>query len=714
MERTYKPGQVEAARQDEWLAGRAYVTELPKNGQEPVYVKPSSPFTSGGLHIGHVRSYSIADAYARFRRDQGDSVLFGLGFDAFGLPSELGAIKSGKRPSEWVRHCGELMLAQMRRLGLSIDYDRIFYTSDPQIYRWSQWLFLELFKARLIYRATATLDWCDDCETTLAALQATEGRCWRCEAETRLRTSPQWFLRISAYTEENDSRLAGLSAWDEASHATQRHLLGRCDGVEMELESRDRRQLTVFSPHAEALGEAAFVLISQMHPEIDKWIASSTAREEMTSVRSSGWARNARDAARVPIVDTGSRFAGAGGAQLALYISPIVDARFGPTAVLGIPSVDEADFVVGNRLPAQGPRSNAPADWPVGSARAAVRFRAGDFSISRQRAWGTPIPIVVCKDCGFVPVPQDELPVVLPDDLGPISRSNSLTDHAEFGTVSCPRCGGPACRETDTLDCHFDGLWKWIPPCVPPDDRKRSMFDHPDLRAWLPAERLVGGADVGGFIFDQRILTKALRDIGPLSFLEDGEPFAGSLVHEMVLRDGRKMSKHLGNVVDPSELVARHGADVVRLAILYAAGPAKSLNWSDNTLRFAERFLCSLWAYVHDSIAVFASAARDEEAEADTAFIRERLEKWCVNGLKRITAAYQAVQMHKAIRESHRLFERIKDFEKRVIDRRGGLCLADAEARLKALAVLVRLLTPVVPHFGETLLLELDCHMTGS
>jgi leucyl-tRNA synthetase len=710
MERTYRPEQVEAARQAEWLVDDTYATELPLDGQEPVYVKPSSPFTSGGLHIGHVRSYSIADAYARFRRQQGDSVLFGLGFDAFGLPSELGAIDNGERPSEWVRHCGELMLAQMKRLGFSIDFERVFYTSDPQIYRWSQWLFLELFEAGLIYRATATLDWCDACETTLAALQVEEGRCWRCEAETRLRTSPQWFLRISAYTEENDLRLDGLSDWDEASHATQRHLLGRCDGVETELESRDRRRLTVFSPYADALDKAAFVLISQMHPEIDRWIASPAAAEGMTGLRSSGWARNARDAACVPIVDTGSRLIGVGGTQLALYISPIVEARFGPTAVLGIPSVDEADRVVGDRLSAQESRSGPPADWPAGPVRTAVRFRAGDFSISRQRAWGTPIPIIACDDCGFVPVPQDELPVVLPDDLGPLGRSKSLANHELFAAVSCPRCGGPARRETDTLDCHFDGLWKWIPPCVPPDDRTRSMFDHPDLREWLPAERLIGGSDVGGFIFDQRILTKALRDMGPLSFLEDGEPFAGSLVHEMVLRDGRKMSKHLGNVVDPSELVARHGADVVRLAILYAAGPAKSLNWSDGVLRFAERFLCSLWAYVHDSIVVSGSAVRDEEAEADTAFIRERLEKWCVNGSKRITTAYQAVQIHKAIRESSRLFERIKDFERRVIDRRGNLCLADTEARLEALVVLVRLLTPVVPHFGETLLLELKCH----
>ncbi|HEX5712823.1 MAG TPA: class I tRNA ligase family protein [Solirubrobacterales bacterium] len=708
MERMYQPRRVEAARRAEWLADGAFETALPRDGQEPVYVKPSSPFTTGGLHMGHVRSYSIADTYARFRRQQGDAVLFGLGFDAFGLPSELGAIEKGKTPAAWVRDCGERMLAQMQRLGISIDYQRVFYTSDLEIYRWTQWLFLELLEAGLIYRATATQDWCDSCETTLAALQVEEGRCWRCRTETRLRTLPHWFFRVSAYTEENDSRLADLSDWDEVSHATQRHLLGRSDGVEVDLESREGRRLTVFSPHAEALREATFVLISQLHPEVDRWITSPAAREEVAGLRSGGWARSARDATRVPVIDTGTRLSGPLGTELSLYVSPIVQARFGPTAVFGIPSVDEADALLAPRVSARELQTGAATAPLASPARAAVRFRAGDFSISRQRGWGTPTPIVVCEDCGFVPVPREDLPVVLPDDLGPSNGSNALAGHEGFTAVPCPHCGRLAKRETDTLDCHFDALWKWIPPCVPPEDRTRSMFDHPDLRKWLPAERLVGGADVGNSIFDQRVLTKALRDIGPLSFLEDGEPFTGALVHEMVLRDGRKMSKHLGNTVDPSELIERHGADVVRLAVLYAAAPAKSVNWSEGVLRFAERFLASLWSYIHDSIASAESAARDEEAEADTEFIRERLDKWCANGSKRVTAAYEAVQIHKAVRESHRMFERIKDFEKRILTRRGELSRADAEARLEALAILIRLLVPVAPHFGETLLSELE------
>ena len=228
---------------------------------------------------------------------------------------------------------------------------------------------------------------------------------------------------------------------------------------------------------------------------------------------------------------------------------------------------------------------------------------------------------------------------MLPRDVEPTGEGNPLAERPDFVNTACPRCGGPAKRETDTLDCHFDALWLWVPAAVPPEGRAEQMFTHPDLRRWLPAERLVAGNDSGSFVFDQRVVTKALRDIGPFAFLEDGEPFAGCLFHEMVVADGRKMSKHLGNVVDPDELVAAHGADTVRLAILYAAGPAKTLNWNDGAMRFAGRFLNSLWDYAHRAHRRgVAEAPQDEEAAADTAFMRDRLGKWCDNGVERITA----------------------------------------------------------------------------
>jgi leucyl-tRNA synthetase len=705
--RSYDPAEIEVARQAEWDRRSAFATPEPGLEQEAVYIKPSSPFTSGNLHMGHVRDYSIGDAYARFRRARGDAVLFGFGFDAFGLPAEMAAIERGARPAEWVERCGERMLGQMKRLGFSFDYERAFYSSDESQYRWSQWLFLTLYEAGLVYRDNATVDWCDTCQTTLAALQVEDGRCWRCHNKVRLIRRPTWFLRLSPYLEENDRNLAGLENWDELSLKTQRYILGRSDGVELDLVGPGGDGLVAFSPHPEAIGEARFVLLSPRHPEVERWLEDPAVAEQLDELRSGGWERSARDASAVPVIDTGVSTHVAGGGELPVFVSPIVDARYGPTAALGIPSADEADEAIAARMP-------RTASEPLGGGvpaelkpRSASRYRAYDFSISRQRYWGTPIPVLHCEGCGVVPARVEDLPVVLPRDVEPTGEGNPLAERPDFLEATCPQCGGPARRETDTLDCHFDALWLWVPAAVPPAERDEQMFTHPDLQRWLPSERLVAGNDSGGFVFDQRVVTKALRDIGPFAFLEDGEPFAGCLFHEMVIADGRKMSKHLGNVVDPDSLVAEHGADTVRLAVLYAAGPAKALNWTDGALRFASRFLRGLWDYTQDSIVAAAAAPEDAEAAADTAFIRERLEKWCDSGLERIAADLEQLQMHKAVRNVTRLLERIKDYEKRVVERQGRLGREDYEALLAALALLARTLSPFAPHIAEELLVAL-------
>jgi leucyl-tRNA synthetase len=722
---TYDAAAIESARQAAWFEDRVFDTPKPAAGQAAVYVKPSSPFTSGNLHMGHVRDYAIGDAYARYRRACGDAVLFGFGFDAFGLPAEMAAIERGVPPAEWVERCGERMLAQMKRLGFSFDYERAFYSSDEDQYRWSQWLFVTLLEAGLIYRDDATVDWCDTCQTTLAALQVEDGRCWRCHNEVRLIRRPTWFLRVTPYLEENDRNLERFEDWDELSLAAQRYILGRTDGVEIDLRGAGGRELTVFTPHGGAAGEARFVLLSPRHAQIEDWATGPEVRRRLDELRSGGWERSARDAFAVPVIETGESLR-LGGVELPVIVSPIVDARYGPTAALGIPSVDDADAAIAGRLgpPAQGGSAGpgeAQAEVEAGESRGeleaevrkARRYRAFDFSISRQRYWGTPIPIVHCEACGAVPVAVEELPVRLPRDVEPTGEGNPLAERSDFVEVACPKCGGAARRETDTLDCHFDALWLWIPAAVPPEGRREEMFTHPDLRRWLPSERLVAGNDSGGFVFDQRVVTKALRDIGPLDFLADGEPFAGCLFHEMVIADGRKMSKHLGNVVDPDALVGRYGADTVRLAVLYAAGPAKTLNWTDGALRFASRFLTNAWQYTHERIAMAAAAPQDAEAAADTAFMRERLGKWCANGVQRITADLEELQMHKAVRNVTRLFERIQDYEKRVLKRRGALSRDDAEALLEALVLLGQVLAPFAPHIAEELLAALGAAAGG-
>ncbi len=641
---SYDPQVIEASRQAAWHERHAFRT--PEIGEDRArkYIKPSAPFTSGNIHIGHVRSYSIGDAYARFCRGRGEDVLFAFGFDSFGLPAELGAIAGKEPPSAWVERCAEHMILQLRRLGFSFDWERAFMSSEAIMYRWSQWLFLTLLEAGLVYRGTGSVDWCDTCQTVLATIQVEDGTCWRCHHPVRLIQRPQWYLRISEYVPENDRRLAELAAsgiWDENALASQRFVLGRVDGVELDLLAEDGEPLTVFTPHADALDLARFVSVSPRHPLLDEWARDEGLAQRLDELRAVGLERSAREAQTMPFVDTGRLLASpTGGEPLPVIVTPTVDGRFGPTAVFGVPERDRTDALIAERLFGGSPAhtggdpsvdtsaepslastgaASAPADsipssaspapdsanlapTSVPGAREAVRYRANDFTISRQRSWGTPIPIVYCEGCGIVPLPKDELPVILPLDLTPTGTGNPLAEREDFVQTTCPKCGGAATRETDTLDCHFDALWLWVPVCVPPSEREQSL-EHilalEDLRAWLPCERVVAGSDSGNFVFDQRTVTKALRDIGPLEFLSDGEPFAGCLFHEMVIRDGRKMSKHLGNVVDPDELVAQYGADTVRLAVLFAARAQRSLNWSDGDVKRCHRFLRQLWDYSH-------------------------------------------------------------------------------------------------------------------
>jgi leucyl-tRNA synthetase len=734
----YEPHAVEARRQAAWRERDAFKTPPLSEDRPHLYIKPSAPFTSGNVHIGHVRSYSIGDAYARFRRARGDDVLFAFGFDAFGLPAELGAIAGGEPPSDWVARCAEHMTGQLDRLGFSFDWERSFISSDALMYRWSQWLFLELFDAGLIYHGSGNVDWCDNCQTTLASIQVEAGgTCWRCHGPVRLIELPQWYLKISAYVAENDRRLAEREAsgiWDEVSLASQQIVLGRIDGVELDLRDPDDVSLSVFTPYPHAVADARFVVMSPRHPDADSWAANEGVRAQLEQLRSGGWERSSREAETIPVIDTGRVVLSADGSPLAVLVSPLVDSRFGPTVVLGIPTLDRTDEVIARRLGIDFPEreddagedsvqeltvlgNHASALDGQAGARQAVRYRASDFVISRQRSWGTPIPIVYCEQCGTVPVPREQLPVLLPLDLRPTGTGNPLAELDEFVQTTCPSCGGPARRETDTLDCHFDALWLWVPACVPAEAREQPLeeiFALADLRHWLPSERLVAGSDSGNFVFDQRIVTKALRDLGPLAFLGDGEPFAGCLFHEMVTADGRKMSKHLGNVVDPDELVERYGADTVRLAVLYAARPQKALNWDDSAVLRCHRFLTQVWDFAQAKLALRTAGApevlvgEDGEPIRDTTeHLRLKLSQWCTAAVAKVTEDMQSLEMHSAVRNVMRLFDRIKDFEKRVLARQSELGAANTDALLEALTVLVQMLGPLAPHVAEELWISL-------
>jgi leucyl-tRNA synthetase len=697
----YDPHRIEPRRQRRWKERDLFKARPSPAAADNAYVFAAVPFTSGDIHMGHVRSYAIADAYARFRRARGDAVLFSIGFDSFGLPAELGAAAHGCDVTSWVERCRGRMTRQLERLGFSFDWSRQFTTSEPVTYRWSQSLFLRLLEAGLIYRGSGRVDWCGRCATVLASIQVIDGRCWRCDTPVELVEREQWYLRIAPYVEENQARLADTCAEAPAWRRIQESVLGRTLGFELDARASTGARLALFCEHGAAAGRAAFVAVSPRHPELASLVSAEEQRAVLAELRT---AERDRAVASAPVAESRTTVRVPGIARpLPLVVTPLVDARFGETAILGIPAADRTDRALAERLGiAFAPDDDRASDGPAPGLRSAVRYRARDFIVSRQRAWGTPIPVVWCERCGMVPVPERDLPVLLPEHdpaLAPAAGADCGADAAaRWSATTCPRCRGEARRELDTLDCHFDGLWMWMPICVPAADRDGALFEHPELRSWLPGRQLIWGFDGGGYILDQRMTAKALRDLGPLDFLGRGEPFEAALIHEMVHADGRKMSKHLGNVVDPERLVAEVGADAVRLAMLAAGAPRSPLNWSEDLMAQSAEFVRRLWSYAHPRLA--EQPARPASSGAAD---KRRLERWCEAAARRVTEDLAALRMHRAAGNAMDLLARIESFERHARRRTGDLAAEETAMVRDALELLLRLCAPLIPHVCEEL-----------
>jgi leucyl-tRNA synthetase len=691
----------EARAQRTWREHAAFDAPVLKDGTKGKYIFVGCPFTSGNAHVGHIRSYSIADSYARFLRARGEPVLFSIGFDSFGLPAELEAIRNKMHPREWVEQCVCTMRDEFDRMGFSFDWKRTFVSSDEDMYRWSQSLFLDLLARGLVYQKERVVDWCDECSTVLARVQVEGGRCWRCENPTRLVRKKQWFIRTSAYFVENHELLQQLTRWDKNSAGAQRSVLGRSDGIELEATTVDGQTLPVFTASLEALASATFIAVSPSHPAIDTWIMDDKTKTKMDELRASDVTRLDRKPEHLEAVYTDMQMIVPGASHtLPVVISRYVETRFGPTAaILGIPDED----AIARTIAAELDRRNTlcmSVNKRVEPGKATIRFAAADLLISRQRGWGTPIPLVNCDACGPVPAPAGELPIKLPHDTNFTGAGNPLVEHADFAGCDCPSCGRPARRETDTLDCHVDGIWMWLPICVPQMDRAGAMFTHEESESWLPVHQVVWGIDGGAYMLDHRTCAKMLRDAGMLTCLPDGEPFDRVLMHGMVEHEGRKMSKHLGNAVTPRELIDRVGADTVRLAALYAAAPRNGMLWSERDLAFCHRFLHRLWNYAaahREILELGQSGSQIERSDK----LRARLTKWCDVAVAKITTDLSDLQVHRAARNIMLLLTRIEDFEERAIGQRGELEQEDREAVGVALAKLIQLLAPLAPHISE-------------
>jgi leucyl-tRNA synthetase len=630
----YDPHAVEAKWQARWGAGRAFAAHVDPT-RPAYYVLEMFPYPSGRLHMGHVRNYSIGDVIARQRRMAGYQVLHPIGWDAFGLPAENAAIKHGVHPARWTQDNIAHMRRQLQRLGFSYDWERELATCDPSYYRWEQLFFLRMLERGLAYRRRSLVNWCAQCGTVLANEQVIDGRCWRCDAVVTERELEQWFFRITAYAEELLGDLDHLTGWPERVVSMQRNWIGRSIGAEVEFPLEGRAEaLRVFTTRPDTLFGVTFMSLAPEHPLVPVLLAGDEAAlGAVARMRASGHAERARGKEGVA---TGAccrhPFTGA---RLPIYVANFVLMEYGTGAVMAVPAHDQRDFefaracglpvrVViqpeGERLDPtrmeaawEGPGHlvesgefsglpSAEAKERIAAALAArgqggptVSYRLRDWGISRQRYWGTPIPVVYCQGCGTVPVPEAELPVVLPEDVALTGTGGSpLVVHAAFVHTPCPRCGGPARRETDTMDTFVESSWYFARYCSP--RAATTPLDRAEVSYWLEPDgvhRYIGGVEHAVLhLLYARFFTKVLRDLG---YLRLDEPFRTLLTQGMVIKDGAAMSKSRGNVVEPDALVERYGADTVRLFILFASPPEKDLDWNDQGVEGMSRFLQRLW-----------------------------------------------------------------------------------------------------------------------
>ncbi|MEY4928894.1 MAG: hypothetical protein RL279_633 [Pseudomonadota bacterium] len=640
MQQQYPFQEIERAAQNEWANKQTFAAS--ESSDKPKYYCLSMfPYPSGRLHMGHVRNYTIGDVLSRFHKMKGYNVMQPMGWDAFGLPAENAAIKHNTAPAKWTYENIEHMKTQLKQLGLGVDWNREIATCTPEYYRWEQWLFTELYKKGLIYKKTATVNWDPVDGTVLANEQVIDGRGWRSGAFVEKRDIPQYFMKITAYAEELLSDLDQLDGWPEQVKTMQRNWIGKSYGCEVAfpLLGQDG-QLKVYTTRPDTLMGASYVAVAAEHalatqaaltnPDLAAFIAEckrgSVAEADLATAEKKGMATSLF--VSHPL----------NGERLPVWVANYVLASYGEGAVMAVPAHDERDFEFATKyqLPIKAVIKQSDADSlpmtehgllfnsgefdglnfaqasdAIATALSAKnlgqkrsQFRLRDWGVSRQRYWGCPIPIVHCASCGEVPVPAEQLPVVLPEDVVMDGVGSPIKKDPGFYETSCPQCGAKAQRETDTLDTFFESSWYFA--------RYASFDSHSamvDQRAnyWLPVDQYVGGIEHAILhLLYARFFNKLMRDVGLIS---NDEPFTNLLTQGMVLKDGSKMSKSKGNTVDPQALIDAYGADTARLFMMFAAPPEQSLEWADSGVEGAHRFLRRLWKAVFDHVALGTTAA---------------------------------------------------------------------------------------------------------
>ncbi|MEJ2058206.1 MAG: leucine--tRNA ligase, partial [Desulfofustis sp.] len=581
------------------------------------------PYPSGRIHMGHVRNYSIGDVVARYKRMKGFNVLHPMGWDAFGLPAENAAQKNNTHPARWTYENIDYMRSQLKKLGLSYDWKRELATCHPDYYRWEQKIFIEMYNKGLVYQRVTTVNWCETCQTVLANEQVIDGACWRCDDFVEARSMNGWFFKITAYTEELLEDLAHLSGWPEKVATMQHNWIGKSTGLICDFKVVDSDQsISIFTTRPDTIFGVTFMSLAPEHPILEHLLKDNQREAEVRDFIDQTIREKQRQSLQEEPEKKGI-FTGCScinpfnGDVIPIYVANFVLMEYGTGAVMAVPAHDQRDFefaraydlpikpvvipegpalypnemeeasTVPGTLVDSGPFSGrdsikAQADIiehaaQIGFGSAHTTYRLRDWGISRQRYWGAPIPIIHCADCGIVPVPFAELPVRLPEDAAATSdECRPLSQRPEFFETNCPACNKPGRRETDTMDTFVESSWYFARFSCPDEDN--APLNRDQAAYWLPVDQYIGGVEHAILhLLYSRFFTKVLRDLGYLSI---SEPFTNLLTQGMVIKDGAKMSKSKGNVVDPNQLINQYGADTVRLFSLFAAPPERDLEWN--------------------------------------------------------------------------------------------------------------------------------------
>jgi leucyl-tRNA synthetase len=643
MDTQYQARELEQAAQDYWNEHASFSVKQ-DDTREKYYCLSMLPYPSGALHMGHVRNYTIGDVIARYQRMQGRNVLQPMGWDAFGMPAENAAIKNNVPPAAWTAQNIDEMRSQLQRLGFAYDWDREIATCHPEYYRWEQWFFTRLFEKGLAYKKMAEVNWCETDQTVLANEQVIDGCCWRCDEPVERREMAQWFIKITAYAEELLNDLDKLEHWPEQVRTMQRNWIGRSEGVNLRFGlatplASGEDSLEVYTTRPDTLMGATYVAVAPQHPVAQLAAQSNPKLVTFIEEQSRGKVAEAELATMEKLgMATGmNAIHPLTGDLVPIWIANFVLMSYGSGAVMSVPGHDERDheFACKYQLPIVQVIAKSSGDFEYnndnwqdwyadkadvitvnsaefdgldfeaafkaiadqleeqGKGERTVNYRLRDWGVSRQRYWGAPIPIIYCDDCGTVPVPDKDLPVVLPTEVEFEGIGSPLKKMPEFYQTSCPSCGGAATRETDTFDTFMESSWYYARySCA---RNGEAMLDA-EADYWTPVDQYVGGIEHAILhLLYARFYHKLMRDEG---LVNSDEPFTRLLTQGMVLKDGAKMSKSKGNTVDPQGLIDRYGADTVRLFSMFAAPPDQSMEWSDAGVEGAHRFLKRLWKMV--------------------------------------------------------------------------------------------------------------------